>query len=448
MRVARLLAGLILAGSVAAACSSGSSDDGVRATTPTSTAPPATAIQTEDLVGQPQGRVLLEVLYRLVVAEGGCGDREVEAPEAEGAFAPQLDAVFDALTELATVCDDPAGWSASMVPVIDRLGELDAALREAEGLSAQQSEELPATDRPVDLGPSAVRAVERLHLTLRDSNEVDASDLWFSSQHLGLTSTFREVVASGSLPGTVVVGSSIVYRGVDETALGEGAVNAAMTGAGPQVTAGWVDELGLLGLGDAHLVWATSSHELHVCDLPGRIRDPRELRTNAFAPLADSGEITRLDWVLGPVGTPVSSRSPIGAHWLEAYDGVDPAFDATDPERVATQRGRLDAYDEPEVCSGNVDAIVRATTDARAAGARVSVVAMPIGAEVIEAHPDGAAGHAAALDQLFSRLDPGVEVHDLSTPPPDDHFVDLVHLSRTGRAELSAALAAALASEA
>lgn len=418
--------------------------------TSTTAIAPSTTID-NDLVGQPAGRALLAYLYQLAIADAGCDpprDLSLVEPIGVAGLGVGVNEVFDALHDVGGTCADPSAWTRAMTALVSAIDDLDRLARQDGGDPPHRYESLPSTDDPVELGPFVVRSIERLHHTLLGRHPIGASRMWFSSQHLGLSAHLRQAAVDGSVPDAVVVGSSVGYRGIDADALGDAlettVLNASMVGASVAAVHEWLAELRRFGAGTEHIIWAINTHELHECTSPARFTDPSSMRDIVFGPIAATAPGDRLDWVLGPAGAPVSDRSPIGDDWLRRFADNDPALYETDPNVLARHRTELERYRAPEVCVSELESVVSAVETAVAAGARVTIVAMPIHDEVIDAHPDGVDGHTAALTSLAGLVGPSAEIIDYTDGWGDELFVDLFHLGALGRAELSAELAVAL----
>jgi len=435
------LGGLAL---VLGACSAG------EAATPPATTISSVSTSGNDLVGQPLGRTLLAYLDQLIMVDAACDpppELPIAEPIADIALAGAVSAVFEAIDDARGSCDDPVAWTEAMSAVITAIDDLDRQARHGGDEAPHRYEGLPSTHDPVELGPFAVRALERLRHTLLARHPVGASSLWFSSQHLGLTSELRRSATDGAPPAVVVVGSSVGYRGIDTDVLGDAldttVFNAGMVGASIAVVHEWLDELRAFGAGGEHVIWAMNTHELHECTGTGRMTKPSLMRDTAFEPLADGGG-DRLDWIIGPVGVPVSASSPIGDDWLTRFADNDAALTETDPSVLARHRTELTRYRAPELCDSEMAYLATAVEEAARAGARVTIVSMPMHSDVTDAHPDGAAGHADALAELAELVGPSVEIIDYTDSLPDERFVDLFHVDARGRAEVTSELAMAV----
>ncbi|MDH3704938.1 MAG: hypothetical protein OES57_02660 [Acidimicrobiia bacterium] len=441
---ARRVAALItVVGLAAAACASA---EGAPPTGP----PASDDAGGQPLVGEPAGRLLAEVLDQLIVTDAGCAGIPATARDADvdAAVVDELGHLLDAIEATSAACDDPDSWTDAMGEVTRRVDDLDRAVRATYAAAPAQYESFPASGSPVEVAPFVVRALERLRHSLTDGPPMTASKVWFSSQHMGFTSELRAKDAAGEPPPAVVVGSSIGYRGLDADelarALGTPVYNAGLVGASAPIVSEWVGELRGLGAGADDVIWAINSHELHACKGPERFRDAAVSRLDAFDHVASQSDADRLDWILGPASAPVSPASPTGADWLSRFGAHDPALDETDADVLARHRAQLERYATPVVCPAELDALADTVASLSERGTDVHVVVMPVHREIIDAHPDGRAGHRAAIEAVVDRVSEQAQVIDLSETAVDDMMVDLVHPDRQGRAAISDRLAAAI----
>jgi hypothetical protein len=99
------------------------------------------------------------------------------------------------------------------------------------------------------------------------------------------------------------------------------------------------------------------------------------------------------------------------------------------------------------LCPDRLDRITALADEIVADGSDLVLLVLPTSDAVVDFHPDGRAGHDAALDEYREIAEAtGARLVDVSDLVDEDLYVDLTHVGNAGRALITDALAPALAS--
>lgn len=415
-----------------------------------------------EYVGQPEAIDLAAMVRDRLVMQTGCLPLDERAPRSvlverllealpDQAIREAVRTGFVTAAEADTHCNvDQAAWTRASLRTVDqflRVGEL------LDEVTARV--ERPAADC-CDADVTAVTSLlamasDEIYATLRVRPDKQASEFWDSYAHLHHVRTMSAFAADETKTiSTIVLGSSVVARGIEAAVLPE-TYNLGMQGT-HQPHAVYTAEAALrLHPGIDTIVWGQQSSEMFGCI--DRISDNQrallERRNNAFAPVVWTAGFPADDILLGTgTAAPKYQGTKLDAAAIEAYSryeagdlsppGEGPKQEAVD-ERLETAVDWWTA--EKQLCQSRIDIALNAGAEWVASGRRVVLVFWPLSPTIRSLHPDGPELHDRILDDVRAQAEAkGIEVLNLSTLLPDEDFLDLTHLDLSGLNDVTAAV--------
>lgn len=411
----------------------------------------------DEVPGSESGRHLATAIRDRLILQTGCGGTQLD-PSTVAALASLPEAEpFDHLRSYFSAQDvadqtcfgDLERWQDATRGVVAHLQAYEKAIT---GASSP-----PPSGTATEFTSTTVTLYDRVYGLLTGRNGLQGSDLWFSSWHFAAVRGLREDVANGQPPDALVMGSSVMARGVDVPLLrdltGRQLASVAITGMGERDSVAMIDDI-LTFVSPSDIIWGISASTFFTAcrgNTAPRAAPAIELRREAFGPVAALGDTSDLDRVLGDAAAPTYGDSPLSRnasyYFPEWVHGDAEAFVGTDPERMQSQEDALKpGFESPTTCPNQAAVIAGAVERWEEAGIDVTVVLTPMRPRLIALHPAGMTGYdpvVAAVSEIT--LEGDAEFADLTEAIADSDFYDLTHLDATGRDAFSRLLAEVLA---
>ncbi len=386
----------------------------------------------------------------------------------------EMDRVFAALPEddplalaaaerdrLCEAGESPAPALRSFASAIDESADDLASQDDAQfGLAYRQAQHValasgecdtPTGDPEIAAATASVAAALDRLFSLRGVPAGAASGLWRGRDQLLTAIWIREARANGIEVDGLVIGNSVSRTGIDPVLFGEltGTTvgQASIAGMSPETAGPFLDEI--IDLVDPSTVyWGLSYFDLYIgCSVEARAKaamQHQDLRRGAFAGIVDESSRRSWEHLLGAVGTDAYGETPILSTIdqqlvIDTLGQDDLRRTVADPDGLALQ---LELWPPDEPCLERSSHLAEHVHRLQAEGREVVIVVLPPNPEL--------AGGADGLTSFFENAavfagpaesDRYVVLDDELAP---EVFRDGVHFLDEGRAQLTAALAAAL----
>lgn len=430
---------------------------------------PETFASMADFVGQPEAEELATVIRDRLVMQTGCLPLDERAMRGslvdrlllslpDAAISDAARTAFVSATEADRHCNkDQAAWTAASVRAANAF--LDVGdLMNPRDVSIERLSEDCCVDDVTPVTSLLAMASDEIYGILHARPDMQAGEFWDAATHLSHVRTMEDYAEDETKAiSTIALGSSVVARGFEATKLKD-AFNLGMASSHQPHAVYMADSAFRLHPTIDTIVWGQQSSEMFTCIDLIRQRQGELLdrRSAAFAPLEWAAGIPADTLLLGSgaaapryMGTTLdgSAFASYGAH--ERGDLPPPGEGQVAAAIERRLDGAVEWWANKQPCQERTDITLNAATEWIESGRRVILVFWPLSDAIRELHPEGPALHEQILADVRAQAeDRGLEVLDLSELLADEDFADLTHLDRSGRDDVTAALASYLADEA
>ena len=393
--------------------------------------------------------IVLAALTERLLLQGDCSRQPLESFDALAAAASwaaaiaEIEAAFEALTPLCGTENYQPAYQAI-------LASLEAALDSVSPSSAR----LELVDSEHDAASLAVWALDlhdriSLYLTLVRAPAV--SEVWFHVDEARLRFDLERRQSRGQTPELVTIGDSTVGNSIDAAALGlELGLDVANIGVPAADPEEWITMWDRLFSGidqPNEVLWPITTHrflspETRNCRqlVSPRLEDTGVIRRRSFPQFREGFERTELFFGVDALAAPYDGSS-VSLQQASRYDD--------DGNRRLSSAGytTLDIasnpwYPNPKVCEQRVVAMETVIADLQGRGIEVTLVRLPLHADVWAAAPDRHDEAHVALTGIADRF--GVDLISLFDDYDDTETTDGWHANELGRERVTRALLDAL----
>ena len=419
-----------------------------------------------DFVDSPEAQTLAVAVRDRAIVQTGCApaaDRTERSRDVEMALGaipevPLREAfrgVFASISQADAACpNDQATWTAQSVDVANRLFETVALLAPDSPKPEPLLTDCCAENITV-LTSRLSAANDQIYGIVTARPDKEATEFWSSYAHYHHVRQMRQYAVEERAISTIFLGSSVVARGVFAGDIA-GSYNLGIEGRHQPSAHLLATTAQSLHSSVDTIVWGQQTSELFNCiDLVlARFDRLTTARANAFVHVPWLDGIDVDDLLLGSDrAAPTYGNSNLDAVASSVYGTIEngdltPPGEGPVPDAVAA---RLEAAREwwtagKQPCQDRIDLVLTPAASWEAAGKRVVLVFWPLSETIRSLHPEGIGIHERLIDNVREQAESqGIEVLDLSDLLPDDDFVDLTHIDKSGQGDITRTLGEYLA---